>query len=222
MTVRISSIESFRVLAIFAVILFHTGTFVPNLSRFAEGQLPVSLAEPVIFTGYLLWWVGVPYFLITAGYFFRRASLTNENLIAQFYRYASPLGWMLLVWLCIYIVVPRNWPAEVLNHGWWQAFYLATQKNLTLLADQNISLFLEGGHPVWHLWFLPAFIVSLAILIVVEIFQLKRYLIHLIVSLYVLALAEEFVGGHLLNSTIHLGHWLVACRTRTALNGHSL
>lgn len=197
-------------LAIFAVILWHTSTFVPYLSRFAEGHLPVILAEPVVVTGYLLWWVGVPYFLITAGYFFRKSSLTNEDLIAQFRRYVSPLGWMLFVWLCIYMVVPSNWPAEVFNHGWWQPFYSAAQKNVHILADKHISLFLEGGRPVWHLWFLPALMVSLATLTVVAIFQLQKYLIHLMVSLYVLRLAEEFAGGHFLNSTIHLGGWMLA------------
>ncbi|MEK9142223.1 MAG: hypothetical protein AAB308_14305 [Nitrospirota bacterium] len=209
-TPRIASIESFRVLAIFAVILWHTSTFVPNLSRFAEGHLPVILAEPVVVTGYLLWWVGIPYFLITAGYFFRKSSLTNEDLIAQFRRYVSPLGWLLFGWLCIYIVVPSNWPAEVLNHGWWQPFYTATQKNVYLLADKHISLFLDGGRPVWHLWFLPALMVSLAVLTLVAICQLQKYLIYLIVSLYVMALAEEFVGGHFVSSTIHLGHWIQA------------
>lgn len=209
-TLRIASIESFRVLAIFAVILWHTSTFVPNLSRFAEGHLPVILAELVVVTGYLLWWVGVPYFLITAGYFFRKSLLRNEDLIAQFRRYVSPLGWMLFVWLCIYMVVPSNWPAEVLSHGWWQPFYLAAQKNVHLLADKHISLFLEGGRPVWHLWFLPALIVSLAVLTLVAICKLQKYLVHLIVALYVLILAEEFIGGDPFNSTIYLGRWMQA------------
>lgn len=197
-------------LAIFTVILWHTSTFVPNLSRFAEGHLPVILAEPVVVTGYLLWWVGIPYFLITAGYFFRKSSLKNKDPIAQFRRYVSPLGWLLFGWLCIYIVIPINWPAEVISHGWWQAFYTAAQKNVDLLADKHISLFLDGGRPVWHLWFLPALMVSLAVLTLVAIFQLQKYLIYLIVGLYVMALAEEFVGGYFVSSTIHLGHWIQA------------
>jgi len=62
MTKRIASIESFRILAILAVILMHSN-FEASLSQFADGQFLVVL------TGYLVWWVGVPYFLITAGYF---------------------------------------------------------------------------------------------------------------------------------------------------------
>lgn len=210
MKIRIASIESFRVLAIFAVILWHTSTFVPNLSRFAEGHLPVVLAGPVVLTGHLLWWMGLPYFLITAGYFFRQSALPHEDFIAHFLRYTSPLGWLLFGWLCIYIVVPSNWPTEVLSHGWWQPFYSAVQKNIHILADKHIHLFLEGGRPVWHLWFLPALITSLAALTLVAVFQLQKYLIHLIVILYVLILAEEFIGGDPFNSAIYLGKWMLA------------
>ena len=48
---RIPSIESFRVLAIFAVILWHSH-FLSSLSQFADGIFFVVLH------GYLVWWVG--------------------------------------------------------------------------------------------------------------------------------------------------------------------
>lgn len=106
MTRRIASIESFRVLAILAVILMHTN-FVASLSQLADGQFLVVL------TGYLVWWVGVPYFLITAGYFFRQSLFTGGDPIAQLRRYVFPLAWVLLGWMCIYIMTPPYWPADV-------------------------------------------------------------------------------------------------------------
>jgi surface polysaccharide O-acyltransferase-like enzyme len=201
MTGRLASIECFRVVAIFAVILWHTGL---GLSQLAGKNLPLEL------TGHLVWWVGVPYFLITAGYFFRRSISADGNPVAQLGRYVHPLAWMLLAWTCIYIVTPPNWPVEVFQQGLWQPFYAEALKNLHLLADQNISLFLEGNRPIWHLWFLPALMFSFATLTLMTVCRLERYLVPLIISLYVGGLAQETFDGYFVNTTIHPGLWMTA------------
>ncbi|MCS6303052.1 MAG: hypothetical protein H8K07_05235 [Nitrospira sp.] len=203
MTRRVASIEALRVLAIFSVILWHTG-LVASLSQLAGKNLPLEL------TGQLVWWLGVPYFLITAGFYFRRSVLATGNPVAQFGRYVYPLTWMLLAWTCIYIVTPPNWPVEVFQQGLWQPFYVEALKNMHLLATQNISLFLEGNRPVWHLWFLPALMFSLAMLTLMAVYRLERYLVPLIISLYVVGLAGETAGGYFVNSTIHPGLWMSA------------
>ncbi len=203
MTSRFASIECLRVFAIFTVILAHTN-FVANLSQLADGRFLVRLS------GYLVSDMGVPYFFITAGYFFRQSISAGGNPVAQFRRYVFPLAWMLLGWMCIYIVTPPYWPAEVFHQGWWQPFFAEALKNMHLLADKNISLFLEGKRPVWHLWFLPALMCGLATLTLVAIYRLERYLVPLIISLYVLALTEEIAGGYFFNFTIHLGLWITA------------
>jgi len=203
MTRRMASIEALRVSAIFSVILWHTG-LVASLSQLAGKNLPLEL------TGHLIWWVGVPYFLITAGYFFRQSISADGNPVAQFRRYVSPLAWILLGWMCIYIVTPPDWPAQVFHQGLWQPFYAEALKNMHLLATQNISLFLEGNRPVWHLWFLPALMFSLATLTLMAVYQLERYLVPLIISLYVVGLAQETAGEYFVNSTIHPGLWITA------------
>lgn len=206
-TTRIPSIESFRVLAIFAVVLWHAG-FVSSLSELVDGYFPVVL------TGYLVWWVGPPYFFIAAGYFFGQSLLTYGNPIAQFRRYVFPLTWIFIGWMCIYIIFPPNWPGEVYLHGWWQSFYSTVLKNMYLLGTQNISLFLKGHYPVFHLWFLPALMFSLAAMTLVAICRVQRYLVLFIVCLYALALTEEIMGGHLGTWSIAtlltaIGWWLV-------------
>lgn len=148
MTGRIASIESFRVLAMLTVILWHTD-FGANLTRLSGVELPV------VITKCLIWWVGVPYFFIAAGYFFRQSVLTHGDPILQFRRYVSPLAWMLFVWLCIYSVIPRNWPGEVLHDGLWQPFYMEALKNLDRFTTQNIRFFLEGLRPVFTSGFFP-------------------------------------------------------------------
>jgi len=203
MTRRVASIEALRVLAIFSVILWHTG-LVASLSRLEGKNLPLEL------TGHLVWWVGVPYFLITAGFYFRRSVLATGNPVAQLGRYVYPLTWMLFAWTCIYIVTPPNWPVEVFHEGLWQPFYVEALKNVHLLATQNISLFLEGNRPVWHLWFLPALMFSLATLTVMAVYRLEQYLAPLIIGLYVVGLAQEVFGGYFVNSTIHPGLWMTA------------
>jgi surface polysaccharide O-acyltransferase-like enzyme len=106
--------------------------------------------------------------------------------------------------------VPPNWPVEVLRDGVWQTLYPRALANLHILETQNIRLFLDGKRPVWHLWFLPALMFSLAILTLVRLYGLQKYLIWMIMSLYALILAEEAAGGALFNSTVHLGWWLIA------------
>ncbi len=187
MTGRIASIESFRVLAIFTVILWHTD-FGAHLTRSSD------VALPVVVTKCLIWWIGVPYFFIAAGYFFRLSVLTHGDPILQFCRYVAPLAWLLLVWLCIYVVIPGNWPGAVLHDGLWQPFYVEALKNIDRFTTHNIRLFLEGHRPVFHLWFLPALMFSLGILTLMTVGQLQRYVIPFIISLYVLALTEEVAG----------------------------
>ncbi|HKU52547.1 MAG TPA: acyltransferase family protein [Nitrospira sp.] len=203
MTKRVASIEALRVLAIFSVILWHTG-LVASLSQLAGKNLPLEL------TGRLVWWLGVPYFLITAGFYFRRSVLETGNPVAQLGRYVYPLSWMLLAWTCIYIATPPNWPTLVFHQGLWQPFYVEALKNMHLLATQNISLFLEGNRPVWHLWFLPALMFSLALLTLMAVYRLERYLVPLIISLYVVGLAGETASEYVVHSTIHPGLWMSA------------
>ena len=200
---RIPSIESFRVLAIFAVILWHSH-FLSSLSQVAEGSFFAIL------NGYLVWWVGVPYFFITAGYFFQRSILTQGNPTGQFRRYVPPLVWILLVWVCIYMGTPPDWPAAILHRGLWQPFYTEVLKNVQLLETRHIWLFIEGVRPVWHLWFLPALIFSLAILTLVAMGKLQRSLMLLVVGVYGLILEEECTARNLLNAPIPLGQWIIA------------
>lgn len=121
-----------------------------------------------------------------------------------------PLAWILLVWLCIYTVMPADWPAEVRHHGLWQPFYAEALKNIQLLESRHLWVFIEGVRPVWHLWFLPALIFSLAILTLVAIGQLQRHLALLAAGIYVLILAEESTPRNLLNAPVPLGPWLIA------------
>jgi hypothetical protein len=194
--------ESLRVLAIFGVILWHTD----YLWKFRQpGGWPLFVEV----TADLVWWVSLPYFFIAAAYFFGKSVRTHGKPIAYLRRYVTPLVWILLAWVCVYIVIPDNWPGEVLHHGWWQPFYSEALKSVNFLATQHVVRFLGVGSPVRHLWFLPALMFSLATLILLAVCRLQRYVIPLINSLYVLALTEE-AGRYILSSTFDLRMWLTA------------
>lgn len=90
------------------------------------------------------------------------------------------------------------------------AVYSAALKNVSLLATQHVRLFLTGASFVWHLWFLPALMFSLATLTLLAVCRLQGYMIPLIIGLYVLALTEEVARRHFFNSTFHLGLWTIA------------
>ena len=208
MSTRIASIESFRVLAIFAVILWHS-LFLGKLQQLASEHLLANV------TVGLIWWVGVPYFCLSAGYFFGKSARTDGKPFARLRTYVTPLVWIFLAWLCVYTVIPNNWPAMVYHHGLWQAFFSETLKNLNLLATQPVTSFLMGYLPVWHLWFLPALMFSLAVLSLLAVCRLQGYMIPLIIILYLLGLTEEIaVGEHFLHKwsvailCTALGWWL--------------
>lgn len=203
MSRRVSSIESFRVLAIVGVILWHTDLLL-RLRHFAGGRWPVDLTID------LVWWMSLPYFFIVAGYFYWKSVQAEGHPFAHLWRYSSSLFGLLVAWVCIYTVVPSNWLVLVRDHGWWQPFQSEAVKNLDLLRTQHIRLFLDGNLPVWHLWFLPALIFSLAIVALIANFRLQRYVIPFMVGLYLLALAEEVARGNPQSFTFHFGAWSIA------------
>lgn len=203
MGARITSIESFRALAIFGVILWHTD-LLGRLAQLGRGNLLVEQAIVMV------WWISVPYFFMAAGYFFANKVREHGRPFVQLRRYFSSLVWVFLAWLCIYIVIPGNWMAAVREHGWWEPFYAEAVKNLHLLATQHLSVFLAPQPPLGYLWFLPALVFSLAFLTVLAVCRLQPYLILLIIGLYIVALAEEVSVAYSLHLPIQLGLWSIA------------
>lgn len=200
---RVSSVDSFRVLAIFGVILWHTDLLF-RLRQLAGGHWPVDVTID------LVWWVSLPYFFIVAGYFYALSVQTDGRPFTHLWQYSYSLFPILLAWGCVYFVVPENWLVAVRDHGWWQAFQSEAVRNMDRFARQHIRLFLEGELPIWHLWFLPALIFGLANVAAIAVFGLQRYVIPFMVGLYALALAEEVAGGHFPNVNFQFGLWGIA------------
>ncbi len=140
---RITSIDFFRSLAIFSVILIHTKPFMHDLFPDPSYRLAEYLFnQPPRFA--------VPFFFMAAGYFMARKYQTGSpKRIVGLARYVQRLLFLLLVWSIVYTVIPSEWQT------------LATEPYLQQLSRQTsallaspFQLFFEGGKV--HLWFLPS------------------------------------------------------------------
>ena len=158
---------------------------------------------------YLVSWVTLPYFLITAGYFLGKSVRTNGQPIAYLRRYASSLVGIFVAWFCIYVVIPRNWPAAVREYGVWQALYLEASTNLHLLATEHIRLFWRTS--------LVASLVSSRNHIQSRHLDTARGLPAaevcgpLIVGLYGLALTQEVSISDVIHSSYDASLWSYSC-----------
>lgn len=148
---RLSSVDFFRVCAIFAVVCIHTTP--------PENQ---SLPWEKWFNE--LCRFAVPYFFIAAGYFFSLATSDGKPIVQVFSRYAQRIVLLFLGWALFYAVVPpfvggQNYPypARLVEH-------------LQDMIRFPHSFVLTGN--IYHLWFLSALLQGIAI---VAFFQwLKR------------------------------------------------
>ena len=173
---RISSIDFFRVIAIFAIILNHTSPFGGSNNIFFE-TLYIVISQSTRFA--------VPFFLTVAGYFYGNKLLTGTLPIIAFKTYFRRLFPIFLIWSFIYMILPTNIKKQVLQSGLWEASY---QKITTLLSDP-VTLLFEGSRG--HLWFLISLLISLGIITLLIKYDKKHIIIPLALALYFFGL----IGG---------------------------
>lgn len=177
---RNAGIETFRFIAILAVVVIHAyptdrlgGQIANQLARFA-----------------------VPYFFVISGYLFYRK--TTENVDGSFrylVRYALKLTYIYLFWYLIFaywpLISPDNWP-NIAYHGLAAAFNNETARLLAEFKEHLLYYLLAGGRAD-HLWFLPSLGMAIALLfisirlnvvMVGSVFALALYLMALLLDPY--------------------------------------
>ena len=147
---RIISIDFFRCLAVFAVILIHTKPFMFELFRDPSYRLVEYLFnQPPRFA--------VPFFFVTSGYFlaqkYARAAVQSTVCLG----YVKRLLFLLVAWSLIYLILPSDWET-LLKVGYLEH----TASKLRPLLDSPWRLVLEGGRV--HLWFLSSLICGVVLL----------------------------------------------------------
>jgi surface polysaccharide O-acyltransferase-like enzyme len=147
---RISSIDSFRVLASFAVVLSHTNW--GTLSRAA---------------GDVIWWdlyvvekqvasVAIPFFAIAAGYFFGRRIREGEHPRHLFLVYAKRILKIVCFWSVVYFVLKPS------GNGLMFSSFSGVHSALISVISNPVLVLVNAGKT--HLWYMASMLVSLAIL----------------------------------------------------------
>ena len=148
---RITSIDFFRYLAIFSVILIHTKPFMHDLFPDSSYRLAEYLFnQPPRFA--------VPFFFMTAGYFLaRKYQAGSPERTVGLTRYVRRLLFLLLAWSIVYTLIPSEWQtlaSEPYNEQ-------IARKTRALVSSPLLLLF-EGGKV--HLWFLPSLSLGVVLL----------------------------------------------------------
>jgi surface polysaccharide O-acyltransferase-like enzyme len=165
---RLFSIDFLKVIAIIGVICIHTYPFA-GISQVAYKavRLPAGFA--------------VPFFFITAGYFFAlKLELSNITLGRQYLRYMKRLWLILVAWTAIYIIVP---PRSFIRSGNIpEAFYQNLVNQFNRIMVNKKTVLAEGVSS--HLWFIIALIVALTIITLMLKIRLGGLIIYLGAALY--------------------------------------
>ncbi len=186
---KITSFEWGRVIAMLAIITIHSQIFM---------NLPL--------TGEIPWlgWVSnqisrfaVPFFFILAGYWIQpRLESDPWGTLKQ---YSKPLFVVWISWSFICLILPFNLQL-LMDQGYWAE----RTRYWGFLAQNPINSFFEGG--LVHLWYLPALVMSVALIALIRQLHSTYWLWSVAAILYIYALGA--------GSYHHITDWTAPIFTR--------
>jgi len=182
---RIRSVDTFRVLAILAVIALHTASYGGPDGPGVTQNTATLLNQLERFA--------VPVFFMFSGYFWARKCSDARDHLVRSLQVARRVLLIYVVWALVYLAVAgveAQWadgPAGPMRH-------LLHARATGHLGFAHV--FLRGG--TIHLWFLPALVCALVTSGVMMAFRLRRLLIVLAVVLFAVGLA----GGAYANTPV--------------------
>lgn len=184
-SLRIASIESYRVVAMLIVVCLHTNLI--SRLHLIGGGYGFLLDMPL----YLLFWIAVPYFFLTAGYFYGLTVLAGAAPSSVLRRSCRSLTLLFIIWVAVYSMIGPHWITAVYEQGLWAAISTQAAHTMTLLAQEHVTLLLVPRPPIYHLWFLPALMVGLSSLAMVMTSRFRTWTGTLLVSIYALLVLSE-------------------------------
>ena len=173
---RIDSVDSFRVLAILAVIVIHT---VP----FGYGESAVGEAFDLATVANQLARFAVPFFFVVTGFFWGKKTGTRAQTFDASIKMSKRLATLFVFWSLIYIL-PFN-PVSIVHQG-PIALARGIGANVQAMVDHPFRLLFEGTKG--HLWFLAALLCCLMISALFVAFDKAALLLILAVALYAVGL----------------------------------
>lgn len=142
---RLDGVDVARAVAIAGVVHLHLGPF----RGLAWDGTAAGLASDLLA---LLARLAVPFFFVTAGYFFGRKLAEGRAPLPLVRRQASRLLTLYLVWSAAYVVVPAL--LHALNRRSLASAASVLRERVGWAAERPLTFLLQG--PQEHLWFLPA------------------------------------------------------------------
>jgi surface polysaccharide O-acyltransferase-like enzyme len=167
---RISSIDLFRAITVFYIILVHGIMAYPTPFK---GEtwfvINVLVTQGVRFA--------IPFFSIVAGYFFGKKIRAGENPQTLLSSYTKRLMSLFILWSIIYIILPPN-------------FHLIHNK-INWIVSHPLTFILQGSRV--HLWFFISMVLSLGI---IELFVSRKQGVRLMVVSIILYLLGLLGGSY--------------------------
>ena len=184
---RIASIESYRVVAILLIVSLHTN-LIARL-HLIGGGVGFLVDMPL----YLLFWISVPYFFLTAGYFYGRTVDAGAAPFSLLRRSCRSLTLLFVIWVAVYSIIGPNWISNVYTQGLWSTISTEASHTMGRLMQEHVTLLLVPRPPIFHLWFLPALIAGVSTVAMVVTSRLKTWVGALLVSTYILLVVSAVV-----------------------------
>ncbi len=165
---RLSSLEMGRVLAIFAVVVIHSGPLRGEMYSESINTLSDVINQICRFA--------VPFFFVLTGYFVQPK--LNQNPKKAFFHYPKPLSLIWLAWSVIYLLLPFRFDV-VMSQG-----YIAERSDYWgFLLKTPLNTLFEGG--LVHLWYIPGLLCALGIMALLISKRQETLMVPLALGLYV-------------------------------------
>ncbi|HOW42791.1 MAG TPA: acyltransferase family protein [Candidatus Omnitrophota bacterium] len=182
---RITSIDSFKVIAIFAVICIHTRPFkYSGISYLNDNLLFISKLINVSCR------FAVPFFFIVTGYFWGEALKQGEKIEGLLKKTVLKLVKSYLFWMTVYAFFPEGFMDAILKDGLLIGLKKSFEANTLVLIKEHLLGFVLRGTS-FHLWFIPALLFAVIFLALCIKLRKAIYILPISIALYVLGL----VGG---------------------------
>lgn len=170
---RIHSIDLFRVIAIFAVVVIHCYTF--------QGVFPLE-AICNLFTRF-----AVPYFFIISSYFYsKKLAAIGPNVSSLYWSFASRILTIFIFWSFIYLLAPKF--LLIAKYGITEGMILSIHERVLDMLEHPVNFLYTGSAP--HLWFLTSLLLGISVLTLAARTGFQTLLPILAIGFYIVGLAQ--------------------------------